>query len=288
MPTTQIKIIEAPRDAMQGIHEFIPTEKKTEYINSLLKVGFDTIDFGSFVSPKAIPQLKDTVEVLEKLVLKDTKTKLLAIVGNIRGAEDAVKYEKITYIGFPFSISEIFLERNIKSDIQSSLKQTEEIVRICKENNKIPVVYISMAFGNPYGETWNAELVEKYAKLLFERGAKIIALSDTVGKAKEEDIRNIFSTLIPKFPEVEFGLHLHTSPDNWKERLEAAYSAGCRRFDSAILGLGGCPMADDKLVGNLSTNNLLQFLENKGITTGINEEHFKIANQIAITTFPSN
>ncbi len=283
-----IKIIEAPRDAMQGVKEFIPTDLKISYINSLLKVGFDTIDFGSFVSPKAIPQLRDTAEVLAGLQISDTNTKLLAIVGNARGANDAVNFEEIDYIGFPFSISETFLKRNINSSIEKSTKQLDEIINICDKNNKIPVIYISMAFGNPYGDKWNNEITAKYSEQLYKQGVKIIALSDTVGSAKKEDISLIFNEMTQKYDNVEFGLHLHTNGKHLSENLEAAYSNGCRRFDTAIRGLGGCPMADDDLTGNLPTEKLLEFLENKGVKTGINGESFTLAQNKVFSTFPQS
>src|ERR1035437_9076229 len=256
-----IKIIECPRDAMQGIKHFIPTELKTEYINALLKVGFDTIDFGSFVSAKAIPQLQDTKDVLEGLDLSQSKSKLLAIVANIRGAEEAVKYEKISYIGFPFSISETFQMRNTNSTIEQSLGNVEQIQNLCMMNNKELVIYISMGFGNPYKDEWNPELVIQWVNKIVGMGIKIISLSDTVGVANPKSISYLFSNLIPAFPEIEFGAQLHPHPNNWEEKIKAASDNGCTRFDGAIKGYGGCPMAEDELVGNMPTENLLFYFK---------------------------
>lgn len=284
----QIKIIEAPRDAMQGIKEFIPTQAKIDYINSLLKVGFDTIDFGSFVSPKAIPQLADTLHVLENLEVNKNATKLLAIVGNSRGAGEAAVHENITYIGYPFSISETFLNRNINSTIEKSSHQVDYLLDICSNSNKQLVVYISMAFGNPYSDPWNVEIVSQYTELLINKGVSIIALSDTVGKAEEKDISEIFRTLIPAYPKTEFGLHLHTTNTNWYPKVDAAYKSGCVRFDTAIGGLGGCPMATDDLTGNLSTENLLSYMTKNGINPGINDEMFENSLKLSRITFPKN
>jgi len=258
-----IKIIECPRDAMQGIKHFIPTELKTEYINALLKVGFDTIDFGSFVSAKSIPQLQDTKEVLDGLDLSQSKSKLLAIIANVRGAEEAVKYEKISYLGFPFSISETFQMRNTNSTIEQSLINVEEIQNLCIQNNKELVIYISMGFGNPYNDEWNSELVINWVNKTTELGIKIISLSDTVGVANPESISYLFSNLIPAFPEIEFGAHLHAHPNNWEEKIKAASDNGCKRFDGAIKGYGGCPMTEDELVGNMPTENLLFYFKDK-------------------------
>ena len=281
-----MKLIECPRDAMQGISEFIPTDKKVAYINSLLKVGFDTIDFGSFVSPKAIPQLRDTAEVLSQLDLRGTSSKLLAIIANQRGVEDAIKFEEITYLGFPFSISETFQQRNTNSSIMESLKRVEEIQRLCINNKKELVVYISMAFGNPYGDEWSSEIVTKWTKELAQQGIKIIALSDTVGVSNSESISNLFSSIIPEFPALQIGAHLHTTPDTWEEKVKAAYENGCKRFDSAIKGFGGCPMAKDELVGNMPTEKILSFFKERNIETGINEKAFEQSMAIALDTFP--
>jgi len=281
-----MKLIECPRDAMQGIHEFIPTEKKVAYINSILKAGFNTVDFGSFVSPKAIPQMRDTALVLEQLDLTTTKSKLLAIIANIRGAQDAVEFEEISYLGFPFSISETFQQRNTNSSIAESLTRVEEIQDLCIRNKKQLVVYISMAFGNPYGDEWSSDVVIEWTKRLAQMGIKIIALSDTIGVSNPENITFLFSKLVPEFPGIEIGAHLHTTPATWEEKVHAAYTSGCRRFDSAIKGYGGCPMAADKLTGNMPTENLLSYFKKNNISTGIDEKAFVEATTIAIDTFP--
>lgn len=281
-----MKLIECPRDAMQGIHDFIPTEQKAAYINSILKAGFDTVDFGSFVSPKAIPQMRDTAQVLELLELENTKSKLLAIIANVRGAQDAVEFEEISYLGFPFSVSETFQQRNANSTIIESLHRVEEIQDLCVRNKKQLVVYISMAFGNPYGDEWNPDVVIGWTTRLAHMGIKVIALSDTIGVSNPENINGLFSTLIPEFPGIEIGAHLHTTPDTWEEKIQAAYDSGCRRFDSAIKGFGGCPMASDKLTGNMPTENILSFLKKKNIASGIDEVLFEEAMRIATLTFP--
>lgn len=286
MLMNQVKLIECPRDAMQGIHEFIPTEKKVNYINSLLKVGFDTIDFGSFVSPKAIPQMRDTAEVLKQLDLDGTRSKLLAIIANVRGAQDAVAFDEITYLGFPFSISETFQQRNTNSSIAESLKRVEEIQQLCVTSNKQLVVYISMAFGNPYGDEWSSDIAIKWTKKLADLGIRIIALADTIGVSNPENISYLFSSLIPEFPYVQIGAHLHTTPDTWEEKVRAAYDNGCRRFDSAIKGYGGCPMAKDELVGNMPTEKVLGFLEKNKISTNIDRQAFDKAYCLALSTFP--
>ena len=260
---SEIKLVECPRDAMQGWEEFIPTWQKIRYLNSLLKVGFHTLDFGSFVSPKAIPQLRDTEEVLAGLDLSSTKTKLLAIVANVRGAEQALNHDEISFLGFPFSVSEEFQKRNTNSTIEESLMRVEEIQKLCIKKNKSLVIYISMGFGNPYGEPWNAEIVIKWVRRLSAMGIKIIALSDTVGVSNPVNISSLFTQLIPEVKEVEFGAHLHSNPLTWLEKVEAAYQSGCKRFDSALKGIGGCPMANDDLVGNLATENLVSYF--KGI-----------------------
>lgn len=267
-----IKIIECPRDAMQGLHDFIPTQIKINYINTLLKVGFDTIDFGSFVSPKVIPQLRDTAEVLNGL--QPSPTKLLAIVANVRGAQDAVLYSRINYIGFPFSVSETFQMSNTNTTIAQSFENVKVIYNLCKQNSKELVIYISMGFGNPYGDTWNAEIVSEWVDKIQSLGIKIISIADTVGIAKHDDVTYIFSSLIPKFKNVEFGVHLHCTPDNWQSKTEAAFASGCRRFDAAVKGFGGCPMAGNNLVGNLATEKLIQFLEEKKINLGLNKNAF--------------
>jgi hydroxymethylglutaryl-CoA lyase len=281
-----MKLIECPRDAMQGIHEFIPTEKKAAYINSILKVGFDTIDFGSFVSPKAIPQMRDTAMVLDQLDLSSTHSKLLAIIANVRGAQDAVAFEEITYLGFPFSISETFQQRNTNSSMQEALLRIEEIQDLCVRNNKQLIVYISMAFGNPYGDDWSSDVAIYWTKKLANMGIKIIALSDTIGVSSSENISYLFSNLIPAFPEIEIGAHLHTTAEAWKEKIQAAYKNGCRRFDSAIKGLGGCPMAADTLTGNMPTEKLLNYFKEINVNTNINETAFIDAIRVADNTFP--
>jgi hydroxymethylglutaryl-CoA lyase len=281
-----MKIVECPRDAMQGIHDFIPTEKKVAYINSILKCGFDTVDFGSFVSPKAIPQMRDTAQVLDQLDLSDTKSKLLGIVANVRGAEDAVEFQEISYLGFPFSISETFQQRNANSSIAESLIRVEEINDLCVRNKKELVVYVSMAFGNPYGNEWSSDIAISWTKRLAQMGIGIIALSDTIGVSNPENIKTLFSKLIPEFPGVEIGAHLHTTPDKWEEKVLAAYSAGCKRFDSAIKGYGGCPMAADKLTGNMPTENLLHFFKKQNVNTGIDEYAFNEAMSLSGSTFP--
>ncbi len=281
-----LKLIECPRDAMQGIHDFIPTEKKVAYINQLLKVGFDTIDFGSFVSPKAIPQMADTAAVLAQLDLTNTNSKLLAIVANSRGALDAAEYEEISYLGYPFSISETFQQRNTNASIQESLKRVEEIQDICVRSRKQLVVYISMAFGNPYGDKWNSDIAIAWTEKLHKLGVRIIALSDTIGVSNKENIDYLFSNLIPAFKDVEFGAHLHTTPDTWKEKVEAAYNAGCRRFDGAIKGFGGCPMATDKLTGNMPTENMISYFEEKNIKTELDLNAFSRSVTLAAQTFP--
>ncbi|MCD4747250.1 MAG: hypothetical protein K8R58_13210 [Bacteroidales bacterium] len=281
-----IKIIESPRDAMQGLMPFIPTEAKADYINALLKVGFDTIDFGSFVSPKAIPQLRDTVEVLKKLDLSNTKSKLLAIVANKRGGEDAAKFSEITYLGYPFSISPTFLKRNINSTIEKSGATVQELLNICDKNNKELVVYISMGFGNPYGDEWNVDIVTKWVDALYNMGVRIIPLSDTIGISIKKTIGNLFSALVPAYPDIEFGFHLHTTIRHWYRKINAAYTNGCRRFDTVINGLGGCPMAENKLVGNLRTSNLLEYLEINSVPVDIDEKAFEIAFSKALDIFP--
>jgi hydroxymethylglutaryl-CoA lyase len=271
---------------MQGIHEFITSEKKVAYINSILKVGFDTVDFGSFVSPKAIPQMRDTAQVLEQLDLSTTKSKLLAIIANVRGAQDAIEFEEINYLGFPFSISETFQQRNTNSSIAESLIRVEEILDLCARNKKELVVYISMAYGNPYGDEWSSDIASAWTKRLVQAGVKIIALSDTIGVSNPQNISYLFSKLIPEFPGIEIGAHLHTTPDTWEEKINAAYKSGCRRFDGAIKGYGGCPMAADKLTGNMPTENLLNYFRKNNIPTGIDEKAFAESMLLSEITFP--
>ena len=282
-----LKLVECPRDAMQGIHEFIPTYKKAAYINSILKCGFDTVDFGSFVSPKAIPQMKDTAEVLKQLNLDSSDSKLLAIVANERGATDACNFEEINFLGYPFSISETFQKRNTNASIDESLKRVESIQTLCLKHNKQMVVYISMAFGNPYGDPWDAEVAAKWSERLHKDiDIPIIALSDTIGVSNPENIDYLFRTLIPEFPKLEIGAHLHSTPDTIKEKVEAAYKAGCKRFDGAIKGYGGCPMAKDDLTGNMKTETMLDYFEQNGIAHGINEDIFNETVALAAHTFP--
>ncbi|MDP5158742.1 MAG: hydroxymethylglutaryl-CoA lyase [Flaviramulus sp.] len=255
----EVKIIECPRDAMQGIKQFIPTEQKVQYIQSLLRVGFDTIDFGSFVSPKAIPQMVDTEEVLSRLDLTKTTSKLLAIIANTRGAEDASLFKEIDYLGFPFSISENFQMRNTHKTIAQSVETLSKILDIASASNKKVVVYISMGFGNPYGDPWDVDIVGEWTEKLSKMGVKILSLSDTIGSSEPESISYLFSNLIPRYPDIEFGAHLHTTPNSWFEKVDAAFKAGCYRFDGAIQGFGGCPMAKDELTGNMPTEKLLSY-----------------------------
>ena len=259
----QVKIIECPRDAMQGIKDFIPTIKKVQYIQSLLRVGFDTIDFGSFVSPKAIPQMVDTAEVLAQLDLSSTTSKLLAIIANLRGAEAAAQHPEIDYLGYPFSISENFQMRNTHKTIAQSVLILDSILNIADKTNKEVVAYLSMGFGNPYGDPWNVDIVGEWTERLSKMGVRILSLSDTIGSSNSENITYLFSNLIPHYQDIEFGAHLHTTPDSWFEKVDAAYKSGCRRFDGAIQGFGGCPMAKDELTGNMPTEKLLSYITTK-------------------------
>ncbi|MCK8143063.1 hydroxymethylglutaryl-CoA lyase [Flavobacterium sp. I-SCBP12n] len=270
-----IKIIECPRDAMQGIKPFIPTEKKVAYIQSLLRVGFDSIDFGSFVSPKAIPQMQDTAEVLAQLDLSQTQSKLLAIIANTQGAKLASEHAEIRYLGFPFSISENFQMRNTHKTIAESLITLQEILEIAASKDKEVVAYLSMGFGNPYGDPWNVEIVGEWTQRLANMGVKILSLSDTVGSSTPDVISYLFSNLIPAYPEIEFGAHLHTTPDKWFEKIDAAYKAGCRRFDGAIQGFGGCPMATDDLTGNMPTEKLLSYFTAQKEITNLSPMSFE-------------
>ncbi|MDG1403862.1 hydroxymethylglutaryl-CoA lyase [Polaribacter sp.] len=282
----KVKIIECPRDAMQGIKShFISTEKKASYINSLLKVGFDTIDFGSFVSPKAIPQMRDTAAVLEKLELSKTQSKLLAIIANVRGANDAVQFEEIDYLGYPFSISENFQMRNTHKTIAESIETLEQILEIADKSKKEVVAYLSMGFGNPYGDPWNFDIVGNWTEKLSKMGVKILSLSDTIGSSTPKDITYLFSNLIPKYPEIEFGAHLHTTPDEWLEKVASAFKAGCNRFDGAIKGYGGCPMAKDELTGNMPTEKLLSYFRAENVDTNIKSMSFDTAYNKALELF---
>lgn len=269
-----ITLVECPRDAMQGWKHFIPTEKKVAYLNSLLKVGFDVLDFGSFVSAKAIPQLADTKEVIAQLDLSGTNTKLLAIIANTRGAEEAVVYDEIKYLGFPFSISETFQLRNTNKTIAQSLVQVEEIQKLCVQHSKELVVYISMGFGNPYGDEYNAEIAINWVGQLAKMGIRTIAMSDTVGVAKPDTISYIFRHLVPEFKDVHIGAHFHSTAATWEEKIQTAYGNGCMRFDSAMKGIGGCPMANDDLVGNIATENILGWAMRKNIPLQLDQEAF--------------
>ena len=279
-----MKIIECPRDAMQGLSEFIPTDKKVAYINQLLKVGFDTIDFGSFVSPKAIPQLKDTAQVLSGLDLSCTSSKLLSIIANTRGATDACNFEEINYLGFPLSVSEQFQKRNTNKSIEESLNSVEEIQNLSVKNNKELVVYLSMAFGNPYGEYYHEDLVSELTEKLHNLEIGIVALSDTIGVSVPTNITPLFSTLIKEYPTIEFGSHFHTTADKWEEKVNAAYQNGCRRFDAALKGYGGCPMAKDDLVGNMPTEKLITYFTQD---LGLNKQELETSLQMSTSVFKS-
>lgn len=268
----KISLIECPRDAMQGWAHFIATENKIAYINQLMKVGFDVLDCGSFVSPKAIPQMADTAAVMSQVTMDDSTTKLLTIIANERGAQEAVDYEKISYLGFPFSISETFQQRNTNSSIEESLSRVEAIQNLCVNNKKEMVVYISMGFGNPYGDVYNEEIVFSWVNKLAGMGIHIISLADTVGVAKPEQVLSVTKTLIDALPAIEIGVHLHSTAFNWKAKIDAALQAGCLRFDGALKGIGGCPMADDVLVGNMDTELMIPYFEEKGLLKGLNKE----------------
>ncbi|MFC2110082.1 hydroxymethylglutaryl-CoA lyase [Bacteroidota bacterium] len=282
---SKVKIIECPRDAMQGIREFIPTEKKAKYINALLAVGFDTIDFGSFVSSRAIPQMRDTEAVLSLLDLTETNSKLLSIVANTRGATQASSFEEIDYLGFPFSISENFQMRNTHKTIEESVVVLDEILNVAVKNNKEVVTYLSMGFGNPYGNPWNVDIVAEWTERLSSMGVNILSLSDTIGTATPEIISYLFSNLIPKYPNIEFGAHLHTTYESCMEKIDAAYMSGCMRFDGAIMGYGGCPMAKDELVGNMPTEKLLSYFTKKKANTKLRPMSFESAYNAALQVF---
>jgi hydroxymethylglutaryl-CoA lyase len=281
-----VQLIECPRDAMQGLPDFIPTDVKAAYINQLLRVGFHSIDFGSFVSAKAIPQMRDTVEVLSKLDLSNTDTKLLAIVANERGAAEAVEFKEITYLGYPFSVSETFQLRNTNATISESVLRVEAIQELCIKHNKQLVLYISMGFGNPYGDDWNAEVVMDWVGKMAALDIKIFSLSDTVGVSNPESISYLFSNLIPAYPQLEIGAHLHTQPHNWREKIHAAYTNGCTRFDAAMKGFGGCPMAKDDLTGNMATENLVSYFSETNVPMGIDFQQFIQSLSQANDVFP--
>jgi len=281
-----VQLIECPRDAMQGLNTFIPTEQKIKYINQLLKVGFHTIDFGSFVSPKAIPQMRDTADVFRGLDLSSTQSRLLAIVANERGARDACQFEEITFLGYPFSISETFQLRNTNATIKDSVSRVKKMVDLTHKHDKELVVYISMGFGNPYGDEWNADIVKYWVSKLADMGIQTLSLSDTIGVANPESIRYLFGELIPGYPKINFGAHLHTQKHNWKEKVEAAYQKGCRRFDSAIQGFGGCPMAKDDLTGNMQTENLLSYFDEVNADIDYDRDAFLSGYELASQVFP--
>jgi hydroxymethylglutaryl-CoA lyase len=282
---SMIKLVECPRDAMQGWKTFIPTATKIDYLNALLKVGFDTLDCGSFVSAKAIPQMADTKEVISGLSMDNSKTKLLVIVANTRGAEEAVRFNEVTYVGFPFSISETFQLRNTNSTIAESLKRVGEIQQLCIASNKQLVIYLSMGFGNPYGDTYNQEILLHWAAEMTKMGVKIISLADTVGVASPEKITVAFDTLIPTYPDVTFGVHLHSTSVNWQQKFEAALNAGCTRFDGALKGIGGCPMANDELVGNMNTEWMIDLLQQKDLAGKLDVNALQVALQMANEIF---
>lgn len=281
-----MKIIECPRDAMQGLEQFIPTEQKAAYINQLLRIGFDTIDFGSFVSPKAIPQLRDTSEVLSMLDLTSTTSKLLAIVANTRGAQDAARFEEIHYLGFPLSISETFQQRNTNKSIAEALNTVTEIREVCERSKKELVVYISMGFGNPYGDPYDVSIVSQFSGILNTLGINIVSLADTIGVSQPAQIEYLFTQLSADFPKIEFGAHLHSAPASALEKIEAAYKAGCKRFDGAMRGFGGCPMAEDDLVGNLATETIVTYLQSKNAAPVLNSDEFSKALVMADKVFP--
>ncbi len=280
-----MKIIECPRDAMQGLHDFIPTETKIDYINQLLKVGFDTIDFGSFVSPKAIPQMKDTAEVLAGLNLSETVSKLLAIVANIRGANDACQFDEIGYLGYPLSLSETFQQRNTNRSINDAFNDLAEMQELSENHEKTLVVYLSMGFGNPYGDPYEMDYVGEFVDRLDRMEVQVISLADTIGVSNPANISTLFETLIPKFPHIEFGAHLHSTPDTITEKVAAAYGVGCRRMDGAIKGFGGCPMAKDDLTGNMATETMLKYFHANNIETGLNMEAFETAMSASASVF---
>lgn len=284
MSVVPIKITECPRDAMQGLHQFVPTELKAAYINLLLQVGFDTLDFGSFVSAKAIPQLRDTAEVLQKLDLSSSSSKLLAIIANYRGAEEAVQHPEITYLGFPFSISETFQQRNTNSSVADSFKTVEKIHKLCSKTNKKLRIYLSMGFGNPYGDEWNIDILHQWADAMITLGVEDIYIADTIGVATAEQITEVMASL-KAFTDTQFGLHLHSTPDTWQPKIEAAYQSGCTSFDTALKGFGGCPMAADELTGNIATENLVGYLRSQNEHLGLNYDKLQEAMEFSVRIF---
>ena len=284
--SNKVKLVECPRDAMQGLHDFIPTDTKVKYINQLLRVGFDTIDVGSFVNPKAIPQMRDTAEVLAKLDLSVGSTKLLAIVANQRGAEQACQFSEIQYLGYPFSISETFQIRNTNATIAESIERTKDIQELCVQHGKEMVIYISMGFGNPYGDPWNVDIVHEWINQLVPLGIRIFSLSDTIGCSNPQNIAYLFSNLIPAYPDIEFGAHLHTQPHNWREKIQSAWESGCRRYDGAIKGYGGCPMAKDDLTGNMATENMIYYFDEITADLPIDRSAFGRSMALAVEVFP--
>jgi hydroxymethylglutaryl-CoA lyase len=282
---SMLHFVECPRDAMQGWPHMIPTDQKVAYLNQLLKVGFNTLDFGSFVSPKAIPQMADTAKVLPQLQMQNNGTQLLAIVANLRGATEAVQFDEISYLGFPFSISETFQQRNTHSSIAESVQRVDEMQNLCLQHNKKLVIYLSMGFGNPYGDPYNEEILLHWADVMVKKNIEIISLADTVGVAKPDQIATALNTLIPQYPTTQIGVHLHCTPDNWQNKLSAAMDAGCQRFDGAMKGIGGCPMADDELVGNMDTEKMIAHFQGKNLMPLLNEEALLIAGQMATQLF---
>lgn len=280
-----MKIIECPRDAMQGIHKFIPTQVKATYINQLLKVGFDTIDFGSFVSPKAIPQMQDTAEVLQLLELDASSSNLLAIVANVRGAADAASFEEIDYLGYPLSLSETFQQRNTNRSIDTAMHDLAEIQNLCLKNNKTLVTYLSMGFGNPYGDPYDSSYILEFVNKLNMLSIKVVSLSDTIGVSDPQSISFLFESVIPEFPEIEFGAHLHSRAEDIKVKVHAGFEAGCRRFDGALRGFGGCPMAKDDLVGNMATEEMINYFEVHNIPTDLDMKAFHQAIDMVTTVF---
>jgi hydroxymethylglutaryl-CoA lyase len=280
-----IKITECPRDAMQGLTEFVPTDVKATYINLLLQVGFDTIDFGSFVSAKAIPQMRDTAEVLSKLDLSTTNSKLLAIIANYRGAENGVGHDEITYLGYPFSISETFQLRNTNTTIAQAFDTVKRINELCASKNKTLLIYLSMGFGNPYGDDWNANIVEQWTEKMINEGITNIALSDTIGIATPEQIRELYPLISKQFPQAEIGVHLHSTPETWQEKIAAAYESGCQKFDTALKGYGGCPMAKDELTGNIATENLMAYLQYRNEHLRLNPDKLSEAMEYSVKVF---